>query len=72
MSDKLEMPLEDFARAVSKENARLRAALRNIKSLTGEINTYNYDHNDVVALNEAFIEAVSIAIETLNESEPSD
>ena len=43
------------------EIERLRAALEAIKALPGEINPSNYDYADVVALNDAFIEAFQIA-----------
>jgi hypothetical protein len=46
---------------VVAENGRLRAALEEIRDLPGEINTGNYNHDDAVRLNDAFIEAYHIA-----------
>jgi hypothetical protein len=43
------------------ENARLRTALEEIRDLPGEINTSNYNHDDAVRLNDAFIETYHIA-----------
>lgn len=43
------------------EVERLREALKRIEALPGEINPSNYDHDDVVALNNSFIEAFQIA-----------
>lgn len=47
---------------------RLRKALQDIKELPGEINPYNYDHDDVVALNNSFCEAFEIASAALGEN----
>lgn len=41
------------------------AALQSIADLPGEINQYNYDHDDVIALNDAHIEAYQIATAAL-------
>jgi hypothetical protein len=43
------------------ENERLRATLEEIRDLPGEINTGNYNHDDAVRLNDAFIETYHIA-----------
>jgi hypothetical protein len=43
------------------ENKQLRAALEEIRDLPGEINTGNYNHDDAVRLNDAFIETYHIA-----------
>ena len=43
------------------ENERLRAALGQIKALPGEINPSNYDHDDVMVLNNSHIKAFQIA-----------
>lgn len=40
---------------------KLEAALREIMELPGELNPCNYDYDDVVALNDAFCAAYSIA-----------
>ena len=45
--------------------AELEAGLNAIMSLTGEINPSNYDHDDVMTLNNAFIETFNIARDTL-------
>jgi hypothetical protein len=52
-------------RAREAENAKLRAALEEITLLPGEINHSNYDHDDVVALNNSFAEAFHIACAAL-------
>jgi hypothetical protein len=49
------------------ENERLRAALEEIRDLPGEINTGNYNHDDAVRLNDAFIETYHIARAALEE-----
>lgn len=43
------------------EIVRLRAALREIGELPGELNPSNYTHDDVCILNDAHIEAWAIA-----------
>jgi regulator of replication initiation timing len=53
------------AARLAVENERLRAALEEIKALEGEINIGNYTHDDVVDLNNAFVEAFHIATEAL-------
>jgi predicted nuclease with TOPRIM domain len=53
--------LEAENKQLRAENERLRAALEEIRDLPGEINTSNYNHDDVVRLNDAFIETYHIA-----------
>ena len=55
---------EEYVRLMA-ENAKLRAALEEITLLPGEINHSNYDHDDVVALNNSFAEAFHIACAAL-------
>jgi hypothetical protein len=43
------------------------AALEEIRDLPGEINTGNYNHDDAVRLNDAFIETYHIARAALEE-----
>jgi len=50
------------------QNKRLRAALSQIMKLEGEINPCNYDYDDVIKLNDAFIEAYHIAKNALGET----
>lgn len=47
------------------EIERLRAALREISDLTGEINPSNYDHDDACELNRQFCYAITVADEAL-------
>ena len=54
--------------ALRAEVERLRAALVSIKELPGEINHGNYNHDDVVALNNAFCEAFHIATAALGDT----
>jgi hypothetical protein len=60
MADEIEK-LRDEVKKFRAENERLRAALEEIRDLPGEINTGNYNHDDVVRLNDAFIETYHIA-----------
>jgi hypothetical protein len=52
------------------EVERLRAAHKAIMELEGEINTGNYDHDDVVKLNNAFCEAFHISSAALPDTQP--
>ncbi len=49
------------------EIKRMRTALEEIRDLPGEINTGNYNHDDAVRLNDAFIETYHIARAALEE-----
>jgi hypothetical protein len=51
---------------------RLKAALREIKDLEGEINTSNYDHDDACELNRQFCYAVNIADTALSPAPATD
>lgn len=51
------------------EIGRLRKALQDIKELPGEINPDNYDHDDVVLLNNSFCKAFEIACTALGEEQ---
>jgi hypothetical protein len=60
MADEIEK-LRDEVERLRAENERMRAALEEIRDLPGEINTGNYNHDDAVRLNDAFIETYHIA-----------
>lgn len=60
------------AETAAAEIERLRAALREIAELPGEINPSNYTHDDVVALNNAFGETWQIANAALAQERPND
>jgi hypothetical protein len=48
MTEKLEMPVEQFAEAVSKENARLRAALEKIADLNNKRDRWSNEIDIVI------------------------
>ena len=66
MSDKLEMPLEQFAEAVAKENARLNEHNEKLKEQT---NLYFHAFNKAAARIEKLEAALRDVVVTLNSEE---
>ncbi|AYJ85748.1 hypothetical protein D3Y57_06915 [Sphingomonas paeninsulae] len=60
-TESLRAALSGASEVVESEGAKLRNALQEIYDLSGEINPSNYSHDDVCALNDAFVSAVLIA-----------